>query len=183
MEGTAAEVARLAWEESHILLYVARFHAPSSAWAFPVQFFNSGLAADVEKELVVPPFVDYDFEKLHGQTFEVRSSMSTAMRASLLSQLERKWQISLAEEAPKLLELLEGQGCKDYSGLNRRLKVSVRFVKEIKPCKPMLDILKAGAGPPEDLLLAFPPKDPETARDAKSLFGAGLSELNSMVPR
>lgn len=32
-------------------------------------------------------------------------------------------------------------GCKDYSGLNRKLKVSVRFIKEIKPCKPMLDIL------------------------------------------
>ena len=34
---------------SHILLYVARFHAASSIWAFPVQFFNSGEAADVEK--------------------------------------------------------------------------------------------------------------------------------------
>lgn len=106
----AAEVAKIAWEESHILLYVARFHAPSSTWAFPVQFFNSGLAADVEKELVVPPFVDYEFETLNGTTFELRSSMSTAMRAAMLSQLERKWRISLAEEAPLLLELLEGQG-------------------------------------------------------------------------
>ena len=34
---------------SHILIYVARFNAASSSWAFPVQFFNSGMAADVEK--------------------------------------------------------------------------------------------------------------------------------------
>ncbi|CAK9038476.1 unnamed protein product [Durusdinium trenchii] len=55
-------VSQLAWGDSHVLLYVARFAAASSRWAFPVQFFNSGMAADIEKELVVLPFVEYEFE-------------------------------------------------------------------------------------------------------------------------
>ncbi|CAL1147451.1 unnamed protein product [Cladocopium goreaui] len=178
------EVARLAWEESHILLYVARFHATSSVWAFPVQFFNSGIAADVEKELVVLPFVEYEFEKIQGTMYEIRSSMSSAMKRSALAQMESRWGVSFAEQAPLLLELLEGgasPGCKEYGGLNRKLKVSVRFVKAIKPCKPILKLMSLANSAPEELLLAFPPKDPEAAKDAKSIFGAGYAELNQMV--
>ena len=48
----------------------------------------------------------------------------------------------IEEQAPLLLELLDGAGYKDYSGLNRKVKVSVRFVKAIKPCKPILKLMK-----------------------------------------
>ncbi|CAJ1400247.1 unnamed protein product [Effrenium voratum] len=174
------EVAQLAWQESHVLLYVARFHGESSTWAFPVQFFNSGLAADVEKELVVLPFVHYEYEKIQGELFEVRSSMPRGMQRSALWQMEHRWGVSFAEHAPQMLELLEGGGLRDYGGLNRKLKVTVRFIKEIKPCKPILDLMAAGLGPPENLLLAFPPRDPE-ATDVKSVFGAGFHELNKLV--
>ena len=37
-------------------------------------------------------------------------------------------------------------GCKEYGGLNRKLKVSVRFVKAIKPCKPILKLMKLSFG-------------------------------------
>mmetsp|Transcript_53610 Transcript_53610/g.124867 ORF Transcript_53610/g.124867 Transcript_53610/m.124867 type:complete len:597 (+) Transcript_53610:49-1839(+) len=174
-------VAALAWQESHILLYVARFNAESSMWAFPVQFFNSGEAADVEKELVLPPFVHYEFELLYGSLYEVRSSMSEAMKANALKCLERRWQISLAEHAPQLLDLLDGRGAQAFPGLNRKLRVTVRFIKEIHLCKPLKDILTDARGPPENLLLAFPPKDPEASDNVTSVFGAGRPEVLGLV--
>ncbi|CAE7499339.1 unnamed protein product [Symbiodinium natans] len=164
VEATGNErVAALAWQESHILIYVARFNAASSSWAFPVQFFNSGMAADVEKEVVVPPFVHYDFEILYGSLYEVRSTMSPAMKTAALTGLERLWGISL-EHAPQLLDILNGNGCQAFPGLNRDVRVTVRFIKEIELCKPLREMMKAASGPPENLLLAFPPKDPEASR-------------------
>ncbi|CAK9063513.1 Uncharacterized protein SCF082_LOCUS32880 [Durusdinium trenchii] len=174
-------VSQLAWGDSHVLLYVARFAAASSRWAFPVQFFNSGMAADIEKELVVLPFVEYEFEFLQGCMWEVRSSMSEAVKWCCLRQIEQRWKISFAKDAPQLLELLEGRGCKAYPGLNRQVKVTVRFIKAIKPCKPIFDLMEKAHRPPEELMLAFPPKDPEAAKDATSIFGAGYAALNGMV--
>eukprot|EP00439_Symbiodinium_sp_Y106_P041554 s3469_g5.t1 len=166
-------VASLAWQESHVLIYVARFNAASSMWAFPVQFFNSGMAADVEKEVVLPPFVHYDFELLHGSLYEVRSTMSTAMKTAALKGIERMWGISL-EHAPQLLQLLEGKGTSAFPGLNRNLRVTVRFIKQIELCKPLHDIMTKASGPPESLLLAFPPKDPADAqKQIVTVFGAG----------
>ncbi|CAE7852868.1 unnamed protein product [Symbiodinium microadriaticum] len=175
-------VASLAWQESHVLIYVARFNAASSTWAFPVQFFNSGMAADVEKEVVLPPFVHYDFELLHGSLYEVRSTMSTAMKTAALMGLERLWGISLAEHAPQLLQLLEGRGTSAFPGLNRNLRVTVRFIKQIELCKPLQDIMTSASGPPENLLLAFPPKDPADAqKQIVTVFGAGVPDVNQLI--
>jgi len=175
-------VASLAWQESHVLIYVARFNAASSMWAFPVQFFNSGMAADVEKEVVLPPFVHYDFELLHGSLYEVRSTMSTAMKTAALKGIERMWGISLVEHAPQLLQLLEGKGTSAFPGLNRNLRVTVRFIKQIELCKPLHDIMTKASGPPESLLLAFPPKDPADAqKQIVTVFGAGVPDVNHLI--
>ena len=47
-------------------------------------------------------------------------------------------------------------GCKEYGGLNRKLKVSVRFVKAIKPCKPILKLMKLSFGKGMVLSMVIP---------------------------
>jgi len=165
--------AELAWRDQHILIYVARFFAQSSVWAFPVQFFSSGIASEVEKEVVVPPFVHYVYETWGDGCVEISSTQAPEARAAILAEIERRWEISFAEEAPLLLELLKGEGSRLYRGLQRDLRVTVRFVSSIEPAEPLLRLLEAAHQPPEKTLLAFPPVPGVPEGPAQHIFGAG----------
>lgn len=165
--------AALAWRDAHVLLYVARFHAESALWAYPVQFFNSGMVADVEKEVLVPPFVQYEFETWDGDCTEVSTLQLPEVCAAGLAEVESRWGVCFADEAPLLLELLRGQGSSLYPGLRRALQVTVRFVRSIEPAEPMRALMGPTNQTPEEMLLAFPPRDGvEPTEPVTTLFGA-----------
>lgn len=154
-----AETAVVAKEHSHVLLYVARWR--TERWAFPVQLYNSGAAADTEKEVLVPPFVEYLYESGVGLTemMEVSTADASDIRLMKLRAVEERWGMKFDVEAPLLRKLLKGKGSTLYPALDRALRVTVRFVKRIEPAPPVLRLL-AGDGPeqrlkPEDMLLGF----------------------------
>jgi len=154
--------AAVAKEHSHVLLYVARFK--TERWAFPVQLYNSGAAADTEKEVLVPPFVRYKYLPGIGSAGapsswqEISSRDSGVTRAKKLAWVEQAWNIQFEKEAPLLAQFLKGEGSNLYPALERDIRVTVRFVQSIEPAEPILRLLGGLQHlKPEEMLLAFPP--------------------------
>merc|ERR1711862_69562 len=73
-------------------------------------------------------------------------------------------------------EMLKGNGSKVYAGLDRPLKVTVRFINRIVPSDPMLRLFGVGNKAPEHQLLDFPPCD-GTKLEAGAIFGAGDEDI------
>ncbi|CAK9051200.1 Uncharacterized protein SCF082_LOCUS28128 [Durusdinium trenchii] len=86
----AADVARV----GHMLIYVGRDFA-SSRWVMPVQLFDGPKKreASSEQELLLPPFLAYDFE----EEFSIDPSMELPEKQTRMEELEEFWDLRLPE--------------------------------------------------------------------------------------
>jgi len=140
-----SEAAALAREHSHVFVLVTRFAARGAEWAFPVQLFAGGewaFPANVEQEVVFPPFVRYVFEDALELSTE---GMHKAVRDARIRELERRWDVRLAEEAPLLMRMLEGGDVdlKGFKALGRPVRLTVRFVRVVEPAEPVRELFRA----------------------------------------
>ena len=149
-------IATLANEARHVLFLVARCHSEEENWAFPMQFFSShgSREGSLERELMLPPFVAYDFES----DLEVSSEMPGILRAEKISFLEKRWGLPkfFATEAPKLMRWLEApRTMLLHDLLGAPPKLSVRFVRHVTLAEPLRSLLEAQV-PEVPGLLEFP---------------------------
>lgn len=144
--GSAAEA--LATKDAHILLLVARGNhgeANGARWAFPVQLYAGGenaFPASIEQEVLVPPFCKYHFER----DLEVSSLDEAEEQRRRLQLLESRWSLSLQQEAPRLLQLFESDAFAHQKGfmfVKERVRLTIRFIKEIEPVLHLRDLLRA----------------------------------------
>eukprot|EP00747_Dinoflagellata_sp_TGD_P046783 gnl/TRDRNA2_/TRDRNA2_144630_c0_seq1.p1 gnl/TRDRNA2_/TRDRNA2_144630_c0~~gnl/TRDRNA2_/TRDRNA2_144630_c0_seq1.p1 ORF type:complete len:403 (+),score=56.10 gnl/TRDRNA2_/TRDRNA2_144630_c0_seq1:27-1211(+) len=170
--------AALAHNHCHILIYVSRFYVASAKWVFPVQLFSAGIASEIEKEVIVPPFVHYEFE-----TAEVKDEKIAAIstrhtyeaRKAMLEEIEKRWDMQFEKQAPLLLRLLL---LREYTSLGLHVKsaptVTVLFVNNIKPAEPIRELFGDEFQTPEETLLAFPKIEGLPESD---VFGANSPDL------
>mmetsp|Transcript_52568 Transcript_52568/g.169622 ORF Transcript_52568/g.169622 Transcript_52568/m.169622 type:complete len:496 (-) Transcript_52568:25-1512(-) len=141
---SGSEAARLAAEDAHVLLLVARFRDGGAQWVFPVQLFAGGecsFPANVEQEVMVPPFARYFFEP----GGEISSRLPENERRDKLCEVLQRWDLDMVQEAPPLLALLAGAGqpSTTLKALSVAPHVTMRFVSRIEPALPMRDLLGA----------------------------------------
>ncbi|CAE7556433.1 unnamed protein product, partial [Symbiodinium natans] len=152
------KIAALAQQEQHVLILVARRCPQQEDWAFPMQFFSWHESREgvLERELVLPPFVAYEFES----DLELCSAMSALVRAEKVAALEDRWGLPpkfFASEVPKLLRwLADPRSMLLHDLLGSPPCITVRFVRGIALADPVRTLLET-SDPNVPCLLEFPP--------------------------
>ncbi|CAL1170236.1 unnamed protein product [Cladocopium goreaui] len=136
--GSAAEAEAMVARGSH-------GEANGARWAFPVQLYAGGenaFPASIEQEVLVPPFCKYHFEK----DLEMTTLDEAEERRRRLQLLESRWSLSLQQEAPRLMQLFENDAFAHQKGfmlVKERVRLTIRFIKEIEPVLHLRDLLRA----------------------------------------
>lgn len=125
--------AHTAATSGRLLLYVARGWT-ASPWVVPVQLFDGPkkVSSDSEEELLLPPFIVYDFE----EEFSIDPEMEPGEKGWKLDAVQENWGLELP---PKLVNFVHGSLTHLNHTLVESVKagVSVRFLRDASPAPPM----------------------------------------------
>lgn len=157
-------------EDWHVLLFVSHSWK-TNPWVIPVQYFGGPLVGDAEKELMVCPFMSFEFE----EDCELTSDMSREELRRRADVLNKRWRLlrkssySICTEVlgdletamgPELRKLLERKQGLLSSIIDEKAdkeprgpKVTVRFVSHMEPRPAVQKLFEDDS----QLLFAFPP--------------------------
>jgi len=120
--------------KGRMLLYISHSWA-SNPLVTPVQFFDGPKkkASDSEEELLLPPFMVYDFE----DDLSIGNDMEVAEKQELVEELESRWQVVLPELLKNfiygLLPHLNHTRVQCHEGVN----LTVRFIRSMALSPPV----------------------------------------------
>merc|ERR1712079_606659 len=133
--GVANTKAYQAAQTRRILIYVAR-NWSNSFWVTPVQFFDGPKkkAEDSEEELLLPPFMVYDFE----EELSVDAGLELHEKQQRVDQLEENWQVTLPEKLKNFtFGLLPHMNHTQTQPVKGGTNVSLRFIRSMAPAPPV----------------------------------------------
>jgi len=127
----AAEVGRL-------LIYVARAW-PTSSWVTPVQLFDGPKkkALDSEEELLLPPFMIYDFE--HDASID--PILDVSEKQERIEMLEELWQVELPLNLKQFIYGLLPT-LNHTRTFSAEVNLSVRFINSMTPASPVVELFQ-----------------------------------------
>lgn len=139
--------AKLANKHKHVLILVARQRYMSEeCFALPVQLVDGPRAEKSELEVLLPPFVRYEFDdELTISSADFDGSCATSTASSKLKELRARWR---GFELPALLlSLLKREEVTDEFPEIRTLRpfVTVRFISKVTLADPMQKLF-SGSG-------------------------------------
>ncbi|CAE7394743.1 SKI2 [Symbiodinium sp. CCMP2456] len=138
--GVASTKAGEAARAGHILMYIGRDYA-SSPWVTPVQLFDGPKrkAGDSEQELLLPPFIAYEFE----EEYSVDSDMELPEKQMRIGELEESWGVRLPEHLTHFVYgLLPHLNNSQVSSPAGGFRVSLRFLRRAEPAKAVSQLLQ-----------------------------------------
>lgn len=144
---TGSPTAKLATKHKHVLILVARQRYMSDeCFALPVQLVDGPRAEKSELEVLLPPFVRYEFDdELQISSADFDGSCATSTATAKLKELRARWR---GFEVPDLLmSLLKREDVADEFPEIRALRpfVTVRFVSKVTLASPMQKLF-SGSG-------------------------------------
>eukprot|EP00439_Symbiodinium_sp_Y106_P056703 s2676_g7.t5 len=113
----------------------------SSPWVTPVQLFDGPKrkAGDSEQELLLPPFIAYDFE----EEYSVDSDMELPEKQMRIGELEESWGVRLPEHLTHFVYgLLPHLNNSQVSSPAGGFRVSLRFLQRAEPAKAVAQLLQ-----------------------------------------
>jgi hypothetical protein len=123
---------KLAEKDNHVLFLVSQVtYENHNCFAMPVQFFDGPRETRSEMEVLLPPFVHYEFEEdlaLSSEEFSPKGPLPSA--ENKLKILRRRWKgFELPED---LVALLQRKKTGVFEEVDRlRPFISVRFVRSV----------------------------------------------------
>jgi len=136
---------RIAHEHRRVLVFVARaLWFTQGCLALPVQLFDGPQAFDSEREVLLPPYVQYRFEddlSLSSEDFPYGVPSEHAL--NVLEKLRRRWP---GFELPELLlRMLQRESPREFAGMlyqHMNPFITVRFIHKVRLPPPLEPLLK-----------------------------------------